>query len=159
MMQRIIVSSYSFLFIFLSLCEVQAQDSQAFIKEEFIGNWKGEGRVIVAWCEQKHLPFELQIGTNGIVSGKIGDALIRNGKLRRNNFLLRWLGNTEFIIDAQLTNYIIEIEKIQRDSIRVFLDYDKPVFTGGFHTSGSKFGGKEKMILSGTGVKLVKKAR
>jgi len=31
-----------------------------------------------------------------------------------------------------------------------------PFFVGGFHTSGSKFGGKEKMIFSGTNVKLVK---
>jgi hypothetical protein len=51
---------------------------------------------------------------------------------------------------------IIKKEKIRRESIRVFLDFENPFFVGGFHTSGSKFGGKEKMILSGTNVKLVK---
>jgi hypothetical protein len=90
------------------------------------------------------------------VLGKIGDAQILNGKIRLNNIVYRWLGNRKYIIDAKLTNYLIKKEKIRRESIRVFLDFENPFFFGGFHTSGSKFGGKEKMILSGTNVKLVK---
>ncbi len=156
MIQKLLISFYIVVFVLLPLCEVQPLYSQTIIKEEFIGTWKGEGKIIVAWCEQKHLSFELKIDTNGIVSGKIGDAQILNGKFRLNNFLYRCLGNKEFIIDAKLSNYLIEKEKIQRESIQIFFDYKKPFFTGGFHTSGSKFGGKEKMILSGTAVKLGK---
>jgi hypothetical protein len=156
MIQRLLISIFIVVFVFLPLCEVQARDGQSSIEEELIGTWKGEGRIIVAWCQQKHFSFELQIGANGIVSGKIGDAQIRNGRMKRNNFLFRWLGNAEFIIDATLSSYIIEKENIWRESIRIFLDYEMPFLTGGFHTSGSKFGGKEKMILSGTGIKLTK---
>jgi hypothetical protein len=138
------------------LSDVQAQNSLATSKEDFIGTWKGEGKVIVAWCEQKHLSFELQIDMAGNVSGKIGDAQIQHGKIKLNNIVYRWLGNRKYIIDAKLTNYLIEKEKIRRESIRVFLDFEGPFLVGGFHTSGSKFGGKEKMILSGSSLKLVK---
>ncbi len=156
MIQKLLISFYIIVFLLLPLCEIQPLFGQTIIKEEFVGTWKGEGNIIVAWCEQKHLSFELEIDANSIVSGKIGDAQIRNGTFRLNNFLYRWLGNKEFIIDAKLSNYLIEKEKIRRESIRIFFDYKKNIFTGGFHTSGSKFGGKEKMILSGTGVKLGK---
>ena len=99
---------------------------------------------------------KFQIDMNGNVLGKIGDAQILHGKIRLNNIVYRWLGNRKYIIVAKLTNYLIKKEKIRRESIRVFLDFENPLFVGGFHTSGSKFGGKEKMILSGTNVKLVK---
>jgi hypothetical protein len=154
MMQRRRISFYIVVFALLLFCEVQALYGQTNIKEAFFGSWRGEGEIIVAWCEQKQLSFELQIDANGIVSGKVGNAQIRSGRLRRNNFLFRWLGNAEFIIDAKLSNHIIEKENIQRESIRIFLDYRKPFFTGGFHTSGSKFGGNEKMMLSGIGIRL-----
>lgn len=138
------------------LNEVQASNGEAVSIEGFIGAWKGEGKIIVTWCEQKQLAFEFQIDSDGNVSGKIGDAHIRHGKIRLNNIIYRWLGNKKYIIDTKLSNYLIKKEKIKRDSIRIFLDFKKPFLTGGFHTSGSKFGGKEKMIFSGNSVKLVK---
>ena len=101
MFQKILIMFF-FILAFHTFSEVQAQNKSAIFNEDFIGTWKGEGKIIVAWCEQKHLSFELQIGTNGIVSGKIGDAQIRSGKLRINNFLHRWLGNKEFRIDIKL---------------------------------------------------------
>lgn len=127
-------------------------------KDDFTGTWKGEGRVIVAWCGQKYVSFELQIDADRNVSGKIGDARIRHGTFRRNSRFYRWMGNKEYIIDAKLSDYLVENEKIKRDAIRIFLDFTPPFFTGGFHTSGSKFGGKEKMVFSGSHVKLVKAA-
>ena len=154
MSQKLKVIFYIVFLASLPLCEVLAFNELATPNEEFAGTWKGEGRVIVAWCEQKQLSFELQIDMGGNVSGKIGDAQIRHGKIRLNNIVYRWLGNRKYIIDAKLLNYLIEKEKIKRESIRIFLDFEKPFFVGGFHTSGSKFGGKGKMILSGTGVKL-----
>ena len=157
MFQKLQITLYFVFLILNPLNEVQAFNKLATSNEEFVRTWKGESRVIVAWCEQKQLSFELQIDMNGNVSGKIGDALIRHGKIRLNNIVYRWLGNRKYIIDAKLSNYLIEREKIKRESIRVFLDFDKPFLVGGFHTSGRKFGGKEKMILSGTSVKLVTK--
>lgn len=156
MFQKLKITFYIVFLVLLPLNEVQAFNELATSKDDFVGTWKGDGRVIVAWCEQKHLSFELQIDMAGNVSGKIGDAQIQHGKIKLNNIVYRWLGNRKYIIDAKLTNYLIKKEKIRRESIRVFLDFENPFFVGGFHTSGSKFGGKEKMILSGTNVKLVK---
>ena len=156
MIQKLLIIIYIVFLVLLPLSEVQALNGWVVPKEEFIGTWKGEGKIIVAWCKQKQLSFELQVDLDGNVSGKIGDAHIRHGKIRLNNIIYRWLGNREYIIDAKSSNCIIEKEKIKRESIRLFLDFKKPFFTGGFHTSGSKFGGKEKMVLSGSKVKLVK---
>jgi hypothetical protein len=144
-------------FLLLPFGEAQAANRSAPSPEDFTETRKGEGRIIVKWCEQKQLSFELQIDSAENVSGKIGDTHIRHGKIRLNNIIYRWLGNKEYFIDAELSNYIIEKEKIERDSIRIFLDFNKPFLIGGFHTSGSKFGGKEKMILSGSRIKLIKK--
>lgn len=124
--------------------------------EVFVGTWKGEGTIIVTWCAQKQMPFELNIDEHGTVSGTIGDATIQYGTMELNNILYRWLGNREYIIDAELSGYLIEKENIKRDSIRIFLDFEKPFLSGGFHSSGSTFGGKEEMVLSGSSVKLVK---
>ncbi|MBC8440851.1 MAG: hypothetical protein H8D87_14375 [Deltaproteobacteria bacterium] len=143
-------------FVLNPLSEVKALNARTMQEYEFIGTWKGEGKIIVGWCNQKQLSFELRIDLEGNVSGKIGDAHIRSGKIKLNNIIYRWLGNSEYIIDAKLSNYLIEKEEIKRESIRIFLDFKQASFTGGFHTSGSKSGGKEKMILSGASVKLVK---
>jgi hypothetical protein len=136
-------------FVLRSFGEAQALD-----RSYFIGTWQGEGRIIVAWSEQKQLSFHLQVDSEGNVSGKIGDAQIKQGTIRHNNIIYRLMGNREYIVDAELSGYIIEKEKVRRDSIRIFLDLEQHFLIGGFHTSGSKYGGKEKMILSGTGVKI-----
>lgn len=159
MFQKLQITLYIVFLALHPLNEVLAFNILAISKQDFIGTWKGEGRIIVAWCEQRQLSFELQLDMNGNVLGKIGDAQILHGKIRLNNIVYRWLGNRKYIIDAKLTGFLIEKEKIRRESIRVFLDFENPFLVGGFHTSGSKFGGKEKMIFSGTNVKLVKITR
>ena len=156
MFQRFLIIIHIVFLVLYPLNEVQASNGEVVSIEDFIGTWKGEGKIIVTWCEQKQLAIELQIDSDGNVSGKIGDAHIRHGKIRLNNIIYRWLGNKKYIINTKLLNYLIKKEKIKRDSIRIFLDFKKPFLTGGFHTSGSKFGGKEKMIVSGNSVKLVK---
>ncbi|MFC1524441.1 hypothetical protein ACFL6N_06580 [Thermodesulfobacteriota bacterium] len=106
MFQKLLITLNITFLLLHPLSEVLAQDSLAIAKEDLVGIWKGEGKVIVAWCEQKQLPFELQIDIDRNVSGKIGDAQILHGKIRLNNIVYRWLGNRKFIIDAKLMNYI-----------------------------------------------------
>lgn len=149
----------TFLIVFFLLHpfgEAQAINRSTVSIEGFIGTWKGAGRVIVAWCEQKQISFDLKVHPDGSISGKIGDAHIKQGTMRHNNILYRLIGNRKYIIDAQLSGHIIEKEDITRDSIRIFLDHEQPYLVGGFHTSGTKTGGKESMILSGRGVKIEK---
>jgi len=156
MFQKLKITFYIVFLVLLLLSEVRAQNSWPISQEDFLGTWEGEGKIIVSWCEQKQLSFKLQIDSDGNVSGDIGNAQIRHGKIKLNKIIYRWFGNRKYIIDAKLSNYLIEKEKIRRASIRVFLDFENPFFVGGFHTSGNKFGGKVEMILSGTKVKLIK---
>ena len=53
------------LFILYPVCEVKALNKGTIYEKDLIGTWKGKGKIIVAWCEQKQLSFDLQIDTNG----------------------------------------------------------------------------------------------
>ncbi len=156
MNRKILISSRILFFLIVCLSEVFGLNAQTILKNRFAGYWKGEGRIIVAWSEKKTITFDLQIHENGNVTGVIGEAVITQGKIKLNNKFLRWLGNREYIIDADLKQFLNKNEKIKRGSIRLFLDFKKPFLTGGFHSSGSKFGGKEIMVFSGTHIKLTK---
>ncbi|MBT5539891.1 MAG: hypothetical protein HOK29_13255 [Candidatus Marinimicrobia bacterium] len=156
MNRKILITSKILFLLIGCLSEVQALNAQNIVKNRFSGYWKGEGRIIVAWSEKKTITFDLQIHENGNVTGAVGDAIITQGRIQLNNKILIWLGNKEYIIDADLKHFLNKSEKIKRESIRLFLDFKRPFLTGGFHSSGSKFGGKEKMVLSGTDIKLTK---
>lgn len=156
MLQKFKIITYVFLFGFCPPGAGQASDGRADFDGALIGTWKGDGKIIVNWCNRKTLSFELLIDSHGNVSGKIGDADIHRGKMEPNRMIYRWLGNREYVIQAELSGHLVKKEAIQRNSIRVFLDFENPDLVGGFHSSGSKFGGKKKMILSGLSVKLTK---
>ncbi len=115
------------------------------------GYYVGKGEIIVNWCKQDSLLFDIKIDDNNLVTGKIGDAKIIKGKIHGNFF-----GSTKYIIDATLEGYLIKKENIRRNSIRIPCDFVRNSIVGGFHTSGSKFGGKKSMKLSGTALLLNK---
>ena len=116
------------------------------------GHFAGKAEIIVSWCKQDSLAFDLFIHKDGNVSGKAGEATIVSGKVKPNKF-----GSGEFIIDAVLEGYVVKNENIKRQSIKIIFNYDGEKITGGFHTSGSKFGGKDKMMMSGSGMVLLRK--
>jgi hypothetical protein len=124
------------------------------VPDELTGHWKGEGRIIVTWSQQRQMPFDLIIDSQGNVSGKIGDARLINGRLTRRSRLMTRLGNHSYLIRGRLDGPLIAAEKISRDSFWLMLDPQDPRLTGGMNTTGWKTGGKEKMILSVTGIVL-----
>ena len=121
------------------------------IISELSGHYKGNAKIIVDWCNLDILSFDLNIDKSGNITGKVGDAIIIKGKVEKNRF-----GSTKFIIEAELDGYIIEKEEIKRKTIKIPFDIIDGKIVGGFGTSGSKIGGKEKMILSGTDLVLVR---
>ena len=138
-----IFSSVFMLFI-LSCVSVQPTN-------EVVGHYEGNAKIIVDWCNLDSLAFDLTIDDLGNVTGNIGDAIIIQGKIKANTY-----GSTKFIIDAKLEGSIIEKEEIKRESIKIPFDLIDGNIVGGFGTSGSKFGGKEKMILSGSDLVLIR---
>ncbi|MBI5631231.1 MAG: hypothetical protein HY921_10160 [Elusimicrobia bacterium] len=117
---------------------------------DMVGSWKGSANIIVAWCKQKELPIEIEISLDGNVSGRIGEAVVENGRVSMNNRILVWLGNPKNVISADLKGAVIGAEGIVRKSIQLLVNLSDQRLVGGFHTSGSKFGGKDAMMMSGS---------
>jgi len=119
---------------------------------EFIGTWEGKGKIIVSWCQQDSLLFSLQIHSDGVVDGKVGDAQLINGFLRKNNWVIRKLGNPEYLIGGDLQDSLIAAEEINRKSLHyLMVDFEEGKLVGGCHTSGNwghPFRNKEKLKKS-----------
>lgn len=142
--------------VFSAALAVGTVCAKSFPPEEMIGEWRGDGKIIVTWCRQERLPFHLFVRADGRVSGSVGNAAISDGFVKKNSWFLDWLGNPEYMIEATLGGSIVASEGIRRESIKLIVDLVDHELHGGFHTSGSKVGGKDSMILSGTSVKLFK---
>jgi hypothetical protein len=113
-----------------------------------IGHWEGDARVIVSWCRQTNLHVTIDIRTDGSVTGRVGDATLIKGRFERNR---GWLGRnlnlaTDHIIRGNLNGPVVAAQGITRKSVSIPLNFVGGAFVGGVHTSGSKFGGKEKIL-------------
>ncbi len=125
--------------------------------ESLPDKWEGKGKIIVSWCKQKEITFELNISKEGKVWGKVGDAEFVNGLVKNNSFLLKLLGNPDYIIDGELKGYLVGNEKIKRKSGKFIVNISNTEINGGFRTSGTKVGGKESMVFTVVDVLLHKK--
>lgn len=114
------------------------------------GPWEGNAHVIVNWCQRTNLPVALTIGADGAVTGTVGDATLTKARLKKNRGALgrRLNVKTDFIIVGDLQGAIVAREGITRSQVMMPLNFSGGKFVGGLHTSGSKFGGKDRGILS-----------
>lgn len=121
-----------------------------------VGQWKGNARIVVAWTRQTNLCVTLDIRDDGAVTGKIGDALLTNARLKKNpGWLDRKLKvKADYVIVGDLQGAIIAAEGITRPRVKIPLNLSGETLTGGIHTCGSQFGGKEQMSLSAAGLTL-----
>ena len=145
----------------LVLAAVMASNQAAenLVKQQMCGTWHADGRIIVNWTKQKNLPVMLTISSNASVSGKVGDATLVNGRFKRNRTAIGRKLNlaTDYIVTGDLSGPIIALEGIKRSSVNIPLNFQTNfTFTGGLHTSGGKFGGRNNMILSATGFTFVR---
>jgi hypothetical protein len=133
---------------------LQAADET--VTNALVGHWQGSARIVVDWCKQQRLPVAIDINSDGSVTGKIGDAKLKNGRLSQNR---GWIGRklnlaTDYIIKGDLTGPIVATEGVTRSSVSIPLDLANNTLVGGVHTSGSKFGGKTDGILSAASLSL-----
>jgi hypothetical protein len=145
------------LFFFLFFTAFFTSISAQSVNQDLIGEWVGKGDIIVTWCELDSLSFDIKIAKDNSVSGKIGDAEIYDAKLEKRSAIMEALGNGEYIIEGKLKGAIVKDEKISRESFLIMFNLENGVIKGGMHTSGSKFGGKEKMVLTVSPLILKKK--
>jgi len=120
------------------------------------GGFKGSAKIIVNWTKQKQLPVEVVIADDGSVTGKIGDATLDDGRLKKNRGAIGRKLNikTDYIIVGQLSGPVIKAENIERKAVSIPLNFKGGAFSGGVHTSGSKIGGQSGMKLSASGLTL-----
>lgn len=128
------------------------------ITKAMIGHWEGSAQIIVVWCKQQVLPVSIDIHADGSVTGKVGDAELARGQLTQNR---GWLGRklnlaTDYIITGDLKGSIVAAEGISREAVSIPVNFANDSFTGSVHSSGSKVGGKESMILSARSLELIK---
>ena len=136
------------------LCSAIAADNK--FPPAMNGSWSGDAKIIVTWCKQEKLPLQLTIRNDGTVSGRIGDAVLKDGKLARNR---GWIGRklnikTDYIITGRMVGEVVAAEKIARNSVSMPINFQNGQITGGLHTNGSKAGGKSAMKLSASDLKL-----
>ena len=114
------------------------------------GAWSGEARIAVDWTAQRRLPVSLTIDQDDRVSGTIGDAVLRNGRLERNRTAIGRALNlkTDWIIRGDLEGDVIKAEGVRRDAVTLPLNWIEDHFEGAAHTSGSHLGGKQTMWIA-----------
>ena len=125
-----------------------------------IGTWSGSGDVVVNWTKQRTIHVRVIILPDGSVSGEIGDARLTNGRLSTNRGAIGRLLNikTDYIVEGKLRGPVISAEHMQRDEVKMPLMWSGSEFSGGLHTSGSVFGGGERMIFSATHLRLTQES-
>ena len=144
--------AFGALALFASSPAVAALDDPA-----MAGRWSGTADIVVNWTTQRTLRVDLVIATDGSVTGTVGDAKLSRAQLTHNRGALgRALHvKTDYIVTGDLHGDIIAAEGIRREGTATLpLNWVGGHFEGGLHTSGSSFGGKEKMVLTATRLKL-----
>jgi hypothetical protein len=134
------------------------QGAENVVTPPMAGHWTGNAQIIVVWCRQKNLPVSVDIGADGSVRGKVGDATLKDGRFKRNR---GWLGRkldlkTDYIIVGKLEGPVIASEQIVRSGVSIPLNFGGGVFSGGVHTSGTHVGDKQHMVLSAQSLALVR---
>ncbi len=120
------------------------------IPPEAVGRWAGDCRIVVNWTTQRTLRVALTVAPDGTVTGTIGDAVLRHGRLKANRGPIGRMLNlkTDYIITGDLDGPVIKAEDIVRSGVTLPFNLTEGRLDGAVHTSGWKFGGKEKMMLT-----------
>ena len=129
-----------------------ARTSQSPELREAVGKWRGSGKIIVLWCDRDSLSVDLTIDSDGDVRGTIGDATVAEAEFGRRSWIMRKLGNGNYLIRAKLDGYLIEAEGIRREAIWFMFDIADGHLVGSINSTGAKFGGKERMPMTVMGV-------
>ena len=131
---------------------LEAGSEPSKIPAEFVGHWKGQSKIIVNWTKQQWLDIDIDIKQDGTVTGQVGDSQLKNGVFKLRDWLTRTFNpKSIWMVRGDLIGPVIKNENIQREYINLLfhtIGADGKI-TGGFHTSGSKIGNKETMIMSG----------
>ena len=122
------------------------------------GRFRGYADIFVSWTGQRTLVVDVTVAEDRTVTGCIGDASLFRGRLTSHSgWLARRLGwKREWLVTGDLDGPIVARDSIVRDGVMIALDWTGDRFVGDLNTTGSEFGGKERMKLSAGRMELVR---
>lgn len=120
------------------------------------GDWEGTARITVNWTLRRELDVRVAIREDGSVSGMVGDAQLRDGRMLPNRSrVARAMGlGTDYVIRGRLAGSIIHAETIERDAVRLTLNWTGSTLEGELVTSGSHELRRDDMVLTASGLVL-----
>jgi hypothetical protein len=121
-----------------------------------VGEWNGVAHITSDWCLQRELGVRVRIREDGTVEGQIGDASLRDGRIRPNRSVVARamrLG-TDWVIEGYLNGPIILHEAIVRERVRLPLNWTGSALEGELATSGSYEPMRDDMVLLASGLVL-----
>ena len=121
-----------------------------------VGQWKGDARIAMAGTKETNLCVTLDIRDGGAVTGKIGEARLIHGRLKKSRGWLdrKLKAKTDYLIVGDLDGAIIAAEGITQPHVKIPFNLSGATLTGGIHACGSRFGGKDHMNFSAAGLTL-----
>ena len=123
-----------------------------------VGHWSGEARTVVAWCRQPEIAVALEIRPDATVTGRVGDATLADARLRSNRGdVARALDlETDWIVEGGLVGPLVQAEDIARDDVMIPFDLVDGRLQGGVHAGHGKFGDKDSMRFTASGMALAR---
>lgn len=116
-----------------------------------VGRWAGQAVLTAPVTQQHELSMQLDIRDNGIVTGMVGDALLVDAHIYRDNRLAQVLRlGRQYAVDGHLSGDIIRRESVNRETVHLSLDRMGTHLTGYLQTSGSYEGEIGDRLLYGT---------
>jgi hypothetical protein len=116
------------------------------IARAMVGSWCGQARINNSWIGHRTLDVSINISSNAVVHGTVGDAVLVAATFKPNrNALKRALNvKTDWIIVGTLEGDMIAAEGIRRNGVKSPLNWivsdSGGSFRGGVNTSGLPIG-------------------
>ncbi|MBN2457453.1 MAG: hypothetical protein JXB29_13125 [Sedimentisphaerales bacterium] len=115
---------------------------------DLVGSWCGGAKVPDIWFGRVNLSVSMVIDEDGEVNGKVGDAELYDGVLKKDK--IAWIGKqrlwgSEYVVEGKLRGAINAEAGIKRKTVRVLFDYDETEdrLEGGVFSSGWILGAKK----------------
>ena len=117
-----------------------------------IGHWEGKADISVNWCRATELPVTLVVDEKGSVTGKFGDATLKDAHIYPNpgQATKKFMLATKYVIEAELVGPLVASEEISRPDICIPVEVTGDGrLAGAFLTSGSETGARRDGVFSG----------
>jgi len=121
------------------------------VDSAMVGRWTGHVVLTEPFTQQHELSMQLDIKDDGVVTGTIGDALLADARIYRDNRLLQVLRlGRAYAVEGHLSGPIIRRESVTRERVRLSLDRMGTHVTGNLQTNGSYEGESGDRMSMGT---------